>query len=118
MMFDVLLDQSGDLLLRDGDIVLTQSVTQAIKIRLKWFLSEWRFDTSLGVPYYEQIFIKGYNIGLIEQALKKQIMNVEEVVDVPYLKAEVDIHTRQLKVRYKAKVADGVLEEEEVILNG
>lgn len=116
-MFDVLLDDDGDLKLEDGDIVLTESVTQAIKIRLKWFLNEWRFDTSLGVPYYEQVFVKGYNLRLIEQLLKKQILNVKEVIDVPYIKANVNLQTRKLTVKYKAITDKEVFEAEELILN-
>ena len=42
-VLDILLDTGGDYKISDtGDIILTQSVPQAIKIRLKWFLGEWR----------------------------------------------------------------------------
>lgn len=113
ILFDVLLGLDGDLVIRDGDIVLTENVQQAIKIRLRWFLNEWRFNTSFGMPYYEQVFIKGFNLGLIEQAFKQQIKLVDEVLDVLEMKLIVDYAQRELKVTYKVKLSNEILEGEE-----
>lgn len=55
-MKDLLLDKDGDLYLTpNGDVSLTDSVRQAILIRLRWFLGEWKFNTSFGLPYFSQI---------------------------------------------------------------
>ena len=55
-MKDLLLDESGDLLLDEtGDIQFTDSITQAIAIRLRWFLNEWKLGPELGIPYYEEV---------------------------------------------------------------
>ena len=52
-VLDILLDTGGDYKISDtGDIILTQSVRQAIKIRLKWFLGEWRLGPLLGLDYW------------------------------------------------------------------
>ena len=49
---DILLSADGDLFLSEkGDISLTESVAQKIKIRLKWWLGEWRWDEEEGLPY-------------------------------------------------------------------
>lgn len=67
-MKDLLLDKDGDLYLTpNGDVSLTDSVRQAILIRLRWFLGEWKFNTSFGLPYFSQIFMKNPNTVVIEQ---------------------------------------------------
>lgn len=51
-MYDLKLDRSGDLEISDaGDVMLTQSVRQAVEIRLRWLFGEWRFSPEAGVPY-------------------------------------------------------------------
>ena len=58
-MKDVLLTDAGDLLINSvGDISLTDSVQQAIAVRLRWFADEWRLGRDIGVPYFEDILIK------------------------------------------------------------
>lgn len=52
---DILLDSNGDLAFKGTDIVLANSVRQKIKIRLKWFFQEWRWDDEAGVPYFEYL---------------------------------------------------------------
>ena len=43
-MIDILLKSDGDLLVTEqGDIAIGDSVSQKIKIRLKWFEGEWRW---------------------------------------------------------------------------
>lgn len=52
---DILLDGNGDLAFKGTDIILANSVRQKIKIRLKWFFQEWRWDDEAGVPYFEYL---------------------------------------------------------------
>ena len=59
---DILLDSNGDLAFKGTDIVLANSVRQKIKIRLKWFFQEWRWDDEAGVPYFEYLFVKNPDI--------------------------------------------------------
>ena len=54
-MKDLRLTEDGDLYItEDGDVQFTDSVLQAIKIRLKWFLGEWRINTDYGMPYFDE----------------------------------------------------------------
>ena len=58
-MLDILLDSGGDLKVSEtGDISLTESVRQAIRIRLLWFLGEWRLGPLLGLDYWGTILVK------------------------------------------------------------
>lgn len=117
-MFDILLAPDGDLYLKDGDIVLTDSVSQAIKIRLRWFLGEWKFNTTYGLPYYEEVFIKGYNLSLVERKIKEQILAVEKVKSIVAIKLNVNRQTRHLDVTYTVQLESGEVLEGEVNLYG
>ena len=42
-MVDITLDRNGDIAVSEnGDISLTESICQAVQIRLKWIKEEWR----------------------------------------------------------------------------
>lgn len=101
-MKDLLLDESGDLLLDEtGDIQFTDSITQAIAIRLRWFLNEWKLGPELGIPYYEEVFVKNPSTFLIEDRMLDAIYDVEEVTDVEDFRVSLNATTRKLLVIYK-----------------
>lgn len=50
-MSDIRLDKNGDIEVSPtGDIYLTESVRQAVLIRLRWIWNEWRLGPELGFP--------------------------------------------------------------------
>ena len=81
---DILLDSNGDLAFKGTDIVLANSVRQKIKIRLKWFFQEWRWDDEAGVPYFEYLFVKNPDIDQIKELVEEQIFNVDEIISSYY----------------------------------
>ena len=67
-MYDLKLDRTGDLEISEaGDVMLTQSVRQAVEIRLRWLFGEWRFAPENGVPYLERVMVKKPDIEGIKQ---------------------------------------------------
>lgn len=110
-MKDFLLDENGDLFLgEDGDIKITDSIEQAIAIRLKWFLNEWRLGPNYGIPYYEEFFIKNPSDFLIEGRLRDAIESVDEVVSVKSISSSIDPHLRILRVKYTAVTTEGEID--------
>ncbi len=87
-MKDLLINRkTGDLVVNSkGDISITDSVAQAIVIRLKWFFNEWRFSPQYGVPYYEEILIKNPSDLRIMQIIREEVMSVDEVDEVTDIK--------------------------------
>ena len=59
-MKDLLLNIGGDLYIdpATGDIEITDSVEQAIQIRLRWFIAEWWLGPGYGIPYWEEVLIE------------------------------------------------------------
>lgn len=48
-MVDIRLDKNGDIdISPTGDIFITESVRQAVLIRLRWFFGEWRLGPYMG----------------------------------------------------------------------
>lgn len=118
-MKDILLTPRGDIFIdpATGDIEITDSVAQAIRIRLLWFYKEWRLGPEFGIPYYEEILIKNPNKLRIRQLFREAILSVDEVESVVSLEAAIDDATRLLSVKYRAKTKDGSEISREELLN-
>jgi hypothetical protein len=96
MRDDILLDGGGDLKVNDfGDITLTDSIRQAVQIRLRWFLEEWRFAPDFGVPWFEEVLIKNPNDIRVKQIIREECMTVEGVTDARNITLTIDPVTRQ-----------------------
>lgn len=112
-MKDLLLTLGGDLRLdSSGDISITDSVRQAILIRLRWFLTEWRLGPDFGLPYYEEVLVKNPNAGRIRQIFRDAILGVEEVTDATILSFELNEHTRRAVLTYEAVAGPDTIREE------
>jgi hypothetical protein len=122
-VLDLELTKDGDLNVRStGSVKLTNSVCQAVNIRLKWFLGEWVFNTELGTPYIpipasretNQTYILGKNpnINLIRSIIHKRIMSVKEVERVERIDISVDKQTRKGEISYVIWTNLGSLEGE------
>jgi len=90
-MKDILLNPDGDLFISEtGDIKLTDSIPQAVRIRLKWFFGEWRFAPLFGVPYFEEILIKNPNKVRVRSIMRDEVLSVDEVIDAQNIVVAVD----------------------------
>lgn len=110
-MKDILLNGSGDIKLDSkGDLQFTDSVSQAIAIRLRWFENEWKLGPSLGIPYYEEVFIKNPSTLLLEDRIMEAIYDVDEVDDIKNLTLKLDKYSRTLTVNYRVIAGDEAIE--------
>lgn len=116
-MKDLRLNEDGDLhITEDADIVFTDSVLQAIKIRLKWFLGEWRINPSYGMPYFDEVFVKNPSTSLLEDRIRTEILSVEGVESVESISININKTTRVATIEFVA-VADGEIKQGEVNVN-
>lgn len=98
-MLDLKLDQSGDLELSDsGDISSTESICQAVRIRLLWFFEEWRLGPDMGFPYFEEVFIKNPSETKIRHLVRETVMEVDGVTDVESIEYSTDRRTRSATI--------------------
>ena len=112
-MKDLRLTEDGDLYVtEDGDVQFTDSVLQAIKIRLKWFLGEWRINTTDGMPYYDEVFIKNPSTALIEDRVRTEILSVDGVQAVESISVVIDKPTRVAAIHFTVVANDEIIDEE------
>ena len=82
-MIDLKLNATGDLdISAAGDISSTDSIIQAVRIRLLWFFGEWRLMPSLGFPYFENLLVKNPNESKLRHLIRETVMSVDGVTDV------------------------------------
>lgn len=112
-MKDLRLTEDGDLYITEnGDVQFTDSVLQAIKIRLKWFLAEWRINTNYGMPYYDEVFIKNPSTALIEDRIRTEILSIDGVQTVESISVVIDKTTRVANIQFKVVAQEEVINEE------
>lgn len=110
---DILLDKNGDLFVsKQGDIAIENSVVQKIKIRLRWFLGEWRWDQEEGLPYFDNILVKNPDIDFIESQIRLKIFEVDEVTEVSNVELTLDKKTRTAHIKFEAKTDTETIKEE------
>lgn len=116
-MTDFKLAKDGDLYISpDGDIAITQSVCQAVRVRLLWFFREWRLMPQIGFPYFEEVFVKKPSESKIRHYIREEIMSVNEVTDVTKIDFSIDKRTRAAKIKVEFS-ANGEMYYEEVECN-
>lgn len=116
-MLDILLDRNGDILVSGtGDLTVSESVRQAVMVRLRWIYNEWRLGPELGFPWFESVLVKNPDKATIRQLIRSEIMKVEQVRDAAVTSFEFDHKERTARISYTITVGDETFREE-VTLN-
>lgn len=101
----------------DKELIPTDSIVQAIRIRLLWFRDEWRLGPGYGVPYYQDILVKNPSILVVKQRIREALLDVKEVKEI--IKLEVKITSdRKCSIEYAVRCPGGEVISEEVSLYG
>ena len=117
-MVDIRLNESGDIdVSAVGDIFITESVRQAVLIRLRWFFGEWRLGPDMGFKWFEEVFVKNPNLVKIRSLIRDEIMQVDGVTAAEVTSVKYDEAKRTATIAYTVTVGEEVFKEE-VALNG
>lgn len=117
-MVDIKLNTAGDIEVSDlGDFSLTDSVLQAVRIRLRWIYNEWRLGPQHGFPWFEEVFVKNPNIQKIKGLIRSEVIQVEGVTDALVEDVVYDAAKRKAKFIYTVSVGEERYREE-VTLHG
>lgn len=112
-MIDLKLGNDGDLFITSGgDVVTTNSIVQAVKIRLLWFFNEWRLSPEFGLPYFETILVKNPNVSKIRFYIRKAILEVEEVKKVGNIDFSINEKSREAKIKVEFSTNEESFTEE------
>ena len=112
-MLDILTTKAGDIVVSDlGDISLTYSVMQSVRVHLRWIFGEWRLGPQLGFPWFEEVFVKNPNIDKIKNLVRSEIMSIAEVRDAEVEDVRYDPAGRTATFRYVCRVGEETYREE------
>lgn len=106
---DLTLDAGGRLeyVTDSTDDAADAATVQEIKTRLLFFRGECFADLREGVPYYQEILIKGVDLGRVKAILRQAIASVPGIADVPKLEVNLDRATRAATVVFEARTKRG-----------
>lgn len=105
---DLYLDR-GDNPMVDGD----EATAQEIRTRLLTIKGEAYEDTREGVPWFEEILIKGPILERVRSIVRQTIQSVPAVVDVPRVELDLDRATRVLTISWEARTIAGIVVKSE-----
>ena len=106
---DLLLDPvTHDIVFVNGTSPVTQTqsevVAQRLKITLYTFLGEWFLDTSVGVPYFQQIFGKVRSKAAIDVIFQRIIAADEGVIEIRSFSSVMGTASRGYEMTFSVRV--------------
>jgi len=116
----IALDSNNDMFADNGAIrrvVGGAQVVQHVRSRLLTYYGEWFLDTTAGVPYFEEVFIKPANLANVESLIKQTILQTEGVATLDSFELIFESNTRKLEVIFSATTDDGTAINSTVNLN-
>ena len=103
---DIQMTEGGDLALTDGDVFVTDSIKQAILIKLRWILGEWKFGPQFGVDYWNEVLVKKPNALHIQGIIRSEVMSVDGVKEVQDISLVISRRDRIGNLTFTAVVED------------
>lgn len=100
----------GDLRLTNGQLTLVEdleAIGQHLRVRLRWIRGEWFLDQRTGVPYFDEVFVKGTARSRIESRLRATILGTPGIVSLVSLALTVDTATRAASLAFTARTSTG-----------
>ena len=107
------LDSNNDISFKNGSSFMVEDgaeVVQHIRSRLLFYKEEWFLDTDAGVPYFQEIFTKPFNLARTESTLKREILQTPGVEKLTQFSIDFNANTRKLTVTFSAETTFGTVE--------
>lgn len=112
-MSDIYLDPTtGDLSITEGKLRLTQTIPedtrQRLSIKLRTYRGEWFLDLDAGLPYLQEILVKG-NKTLADTLIKNKIRQDSGVAQLIDYVSSINNTTNTFIVSFRASTTDGTI---------
>ena len=102
---DIAVDDQGQMVLVTGQEEIREHSGQ----RLKTFFGEWFLDTTLGIPYFDEIFEKGQNVNDIDAIFINEILATPGIIRLLEFDIDIpDLASRQMVLEYKAQTTESL----------
>lgn len=111
-MADLLLDPvTGDLDVSGDTLHITEegseSIAQRLKIRLRFFFTEWVLDRSQGTKWFEIVLRKGVDKFAADAEIRRVVLETPEIKTIENWLSTIDSFTRSYEVRFDVKTTQG-----------
>lgn len=119
---DIALDKTThDIIVSNNDFLVVKDVDkvgQKLKQRLLFYQGEWFLDTTVGIPYFQEIFVKNPNIPDIESIFKVEIVETEDVNQLLAFDSTFANDVRDYNITFTVDTPFGTVEFGETIFIG
>lgn len=110
-------DANGDIDVQNGQLVLVgfqfgtqlREIEEHLEQRLRTLSADWFLDTSLGIPYFEEVFQKPFNASVVESIFINEILSTPGVIRLIEFNMDFSKANRQLQVTFTAESTAGVI---------
>ena len=113
-----LVPDGSDILIENNTlkyVVDQEEIRQALIERLKLFKGEWFLNTSIGVPYFQEIIGKNRNINSIATIFKNVILQTVGVIKLIEFELSLNDKTRELSLSFGVNTISGFIRINEVL---
>lgn len=115
-----------DLLIVDGDLVLTSDVDpegtdpvlQSVLQNLSLALGEWFLDLSAGIPWLQQILVKNPDQSKIDAILRNAILATPGIVRLNSYSFDLSLATRSGSIQFNAQKTNGTVDYSGTVVTG
>jgi len=100
----------GDLRLTNGQFTLLSGAAgtaQHLRNRFKFFKGEWFLDGRLGIPFFEEVYIKSPRLNFLRALFRKVIETTTDINRVDSMTLSLNTGTRTLTLTFVAILEDG-----------
>lgn len=113
-------NEFNDIKIIDGKLSLTSNtvleVSQRLRVRLKTYRQEWYGNTSVGVPYLDNILVKNINKEAVDGLFKALIIETEGVLSLDFFSSEYSERYRTYSATFKCRVINNEGGSESLLL--
>lgn len=102
---------NNQLVIIDGRAGIAQNLRQ----RFQFFLGEWFLDTSLGVPWIQEILVKGPLLQVVQELLKNVVLTCPGVLSLNTFVFNFNRQTRKANIILSASTIDGFINFSQVV---
>lgn len=112
------LTRNGDLNIQSNTIGFVDgadAVTQHLRAKFMTFLEEYFYNTEIGLPYYQEILVKGQSLPVVSNIFKNYIFDTPGVLELLAFDMSYAGATRKLTITFQVLSDDGLIDFNEEI---
>ena len=96
----------------------TNNILQDILQRLRLFQGEWFLDNSIGIPWFQQIFVKNPDVSKIEAIFIDAILSTNGVDSLIEFSLTPNYPNRSFALSFSANTTSGVVDYSGTLVSG